>query len=177
MSIAVPGLPSSRKTPGVFLSVQLGATPTSAGAVPKKVLVIGNLIDTAITGASPAFSVAAGTATVATPYLIPPRATPSRTSGAGANCTGCARRPRRSTPTRSSTGAPPREASGTAATAVLTFVTAASAAFTVRLKLCGQVIDVGVASGDSITTTATAVAEAINDAADLPTPRRTPRAS
>jgi phage tail sheath gpL-like len=43
-----------------------------------------------------------------------------------------------------------------------------SAAFTVRLKLCGQVIDVGVASGDSVTTTATAVAEAINDAADLP---------
>ena len=168
MSIAVPGLPSSRKTPGVFLSVQLGATPTSAGAVPKKVLVIGNLIGTALTGASPAFSVAAGTATVATPYLIPSEGDAITYFGRGSELHWMCKGVLAQYPDAQLYGCAAAEASGTAATAVLTFATAASAAFTVRLKLCGQVIDVGVASGDSITTTATAVAEAINDAADLP---------
>ena len=52
---------------------------------------------------------------------------------------------------------------GTAATVALTFATTATAAFTVRLRLCGEVIDVGVASGDTVTAIATAVADAIND--------------
>jgi phage tail sheath gpL-like len=61
MTITVQGLSSSRKTPGVYLAVVLGGVATSAGAVAKKILLLGNRISAALTGASPTFSTPAGT--------------------------------------------------------------------------------------------------------------------
>ena len=70
MSISVPGVPSSRKTPGITFNVVLGGPGSSSGSATKTLMLLGNMIGTAITGASPALSVAAGTATVATPVFV-----------------------------------------------------------------------------------------------------------
>ena len=60
------GLSASRKTPGIYLAVILGGAGTSSGDAPKTILLQGNFLATAISAASPALSVAAGTMAAAT---------------------------------------------------------------------------------------------------------------
>ena len=62
MTITVAGVPASRKTPGVNFNVVIGGPGTSAGAAPEKVILLGNAILSALSGASPSYSLAAGTA-------------------------------------------------------------------------------------------------------------------
>lgn len=168
MTIAIPGLPSSRKTPGVFLNVQLGVSPTSAGDVPRKILVIGNKITTALTGASPSFSVAAGSQADATPVFVPSADDAATYFGRGSEMHWMCRAVLAQYPDAQLYGATCAEAAGTQATGVLTFATTSTAALTLRMKLCGFVQDVAIASGSTATEIAAAVADAINDLADLP---------
>ena len=169
MTIAIPGLPSSRKTPGVFLNVQLGVTPTSAGDVPKKILVIGNKITAAITGSSPTFSVAAGTQADATPIFVPSADDAATYFGRGSEMHWMCRAVLSQYPDAQLYGATcAEETGGTQASGTLTFATTSTAALTLRMKLCGIVQDVAIASGSTATATAAAVADAINDLADLP---------
>ena len=67
MSISIPGLSASTKTPAVYLNVILGGPGTSAGAAPESILLIGNKLESAISAASPTISVADGTMPLATP--------------------------------------------------------------------------------------------------------------
>ena len=168
MTIAVAGVPSSRKTPGVNFNVVLGGSGTSAGSAPRRIMLLGNMIATALTGGSPSFSVAAGTATVAEPVFIPSPDDAGTLFGYGSELHRMAISVFAQDPSATLYGCPVAEASGTSASAVLTFATNANAGYTVRLRLCGQQLDVGVASGDTPTTIAAAVADAINDAPTLP---------
>lgn len=168
MSITVPGVPASRKTPGITFNVVLGGPGSSSGSATKTLMLLGNMIGTAITGASPALSVAAGTATVATPVFVASDSDAQTLFGAGSELHRMALAVFAQYPDATLYACPVADAGGTAASGVITFATTASAAYTVRLKLCGQTIDVPVASGDTAATIAAAVADAINDALTLP---------
>ena len=168
MTITVAGVPASRKTPGVNFNVVLGGSGTSAGNAPQRTIILGNLIATAITNSSPAFSVAAGTATVAEPVFVPSPDDAATLFGRGSELSRMAASFFAQSPAGTLYACPVADAGGTAASATLTFATNATGAFTVRLKLLGNVIDVPVASGDTVTTIAAAVCDAINDAQDLP---------
>lgn len=168
MTISVAGVPSSRKTPGVNFNVVLGGSGTSAGAAPRKIILLGNMIESALSGGSPSFSVAAGTAALATPVFVASSDDAATLFGRGSELHRMTMAVFAQDPSATLYACPVAEASGTAASVVLTFATTANAAFTVRLRLCGEVIDVGVASGDTATVIAAAVADAINDNPDLP---------
>jgi phage tail sheath gpL-like len=168
VTIAVAGVPASRKTPGVNFNVVLGGSGTSAGQAPRRIMLLGNMIATALTNSSPSFTVAAGTAAIATPVFVPSPDDAATLFGRGSELHRMSISVFAQDPSATLYATPVAEASGTEATGILTFATSASAAFTVRLRLCGEVIDVGVASGDTATTIAVAVADAINDAPSLP---------
>ncbi len=168
MTITIPGLASSTKTPSVYLNVILGGPGTSAGAAPEKILLLGNAIGTTLTGASPAFSVAAGSMPVATPTFCASASDAVSLCGAGSELARMAAAVFAQSPAASLWLCSVAESGGTAAAADLTVATTATAAFTVRLRLCDQVLDVPVATGNSATTIAAAIADAINDANGLP---------
>lgn len=168
MTISVAGVPSSRKTPGINFNVILGGPGTSAGAATKSIMLLGNLIGSNLTGASPSFTVTAGTATNATVVSVPSEADALTLFGQGSELHRMAKAVFAQYPDATVYACPVADAGGTAASGVITFATSASAAFTVRLKACGVTFDVAVASGDSVTTIAGNVADAINDNADLP---------
>ena len=162
------GLPASRKTPGIYLAVILGGAGTSAGEAPKRILLMGNRIGTAIPGASPALSVAAGTMADATPTFCASADDAGTYAGRGSELHTMAAAVFEQYPDATVYLCGVADAGGTAATLVNTFATTANAAFTVRIYACGLTIDVPVASGDTAATIATNVADAINDADTLP---------
>ncbi len=168
MSIAVPGVPASRKTPGVAFNVILGGAGTSAGIAPVRIMLLGNMIATAITGSSPTLSVAAGTASVENVYPVASDTDALALFGAGSELHRMSAAVLSQYPSATLFACPVAESGGTAASGVLTFATTATAAGTVRFNLCGEVIDVAVASGDTVTTIAAAAAAAINNANALP---------
>ena len=166
MTIAVPGVPASRKTPGVAFNVILGGAGTSAGDAPISIMLLGNKA-AAVAGASPVYVQAAGTASVATVVNVASASDAATLFGLGSELHRMAAAVFAQQPNAALYACPVAEA-GTAATAVLTFATSASAAGTVRFVLCGEVIDVPVASGDSATTIATNCCTYVNAVTSLP---------
>jgi len=168
MSIAIPGLSASTKTPAVYLNVILGGPGTSAGAAPETILLIGNKLETNITAAAPTIDVASGIMALATPTFCASAEDASFLCGQGSELHRMARAVFAQYPAASLYLAANAVSEGSSATAVLTFATTATADFAVRLVLCDQVLEVPVATGDTPTVIATACAVAINNAADLP---------
>lgn len=60
------------------------------------------------------------------------------------------------------------DGAGAAATGTITFVNAATGSGTVKLYIGNELVEIAIASGDAIGAIATALAAAVNDAADLP---------
>lgn len=169
MSIAVAGVPASRKTPGVNFNVVLGGSGTSAGAAPQKIMLLGNMLEATLSNSSPAFSCAGGTAALATPVFVASPDDAATLFGRGSSLSRMAAAVFAQYPDATLWATPVADAAGTAASVTLTLAGGtASAGFTIRLRLFGETIDVAVASGDSVTTQAVAVCDAINDAQDLP---------
>mgnify|MGYP001558748352 CR=1 FL=1 len=168
-TINVVGFSSSKKTPGIFLSVVLGGVATSAAAAVKKILLMGNKITTAIPLASPlATSIAAGTQSDATPVALNSADTAATYFGRGAELHRMAKRALRQYPDATVTGVSVAESAGNRSTVGITFVTSANAAYTVRFRLGEYVIDVAVANGDNVTAIADTCADAILSYPDLP---------
>lgn len=168
MSITVAGVPASRKTPGVALNVVLGGPGTSAGAAPEKTILLGNAILTTLSGATPSFSVSAGTATVEQPVFVASSDDAATLFGRGSELHRMALAFFAQYPDGTLYACPVAQASGVKGSAVITFATTSNAAFTIRMKLCGQIIDVPVESGTTAVNIATAIADAVNDNQDLP---------
>lgn len=162
------GLAASRKTPGIYLAVILGGAGTSSGEAPKTILLQGNRIGVALAGASPTMAVAAGTMADAVPTLCASADDAGTLAGRGSELHNMAELVFAQYPDATVYLEGVAESAGAAATLVCTFATNASAAYTVRVYACGHVIDVAVASGDTPTVIATAVANAINDLDVLP---------
>jgi phage tail sheath gpL-like len=148
--------------------VILGGAPTSAGAVAKKILLVGNKITTTLTNSAPSFSVAAGTKANASPEFLASADDAATYFGRGSELHRMALRVFEQYPDALVYGCAVAESGGNRATVVCTFATNASAAFAVRVRIAGKTIDVPVASADTPTVIATAVANAILDEVDLP---------
>lgn len=161
------GLAASAKVPGIRMAVILGGAGASAGEQTKKVLLVGNKITTALTGAAPSFSVAAGTQADATPVLVPSSDDAATLFGRGSELHRMAKAVFAQYPDALVYGVSAAEA-GSAASAVYTFATTATGAYTIRFVIAGKTIDVAVSSGDTATVIATACADAILDEPDLP---------
>lgn len=166
MTIAVSGVPASRKTPGVAFNVILGGAGTSAGDAPISIMLLGNKA-AAVSVSSPTYAQAAGTAAVATVVNVASESDAGTMFGLGSELHRMAAAVFAQQPNAALYACPVAEA-GTAATAVLTFATSASAAGTVRFVLCGEVIDVPVASSDNEQTIATNACNYINAVTSLP---------
>lgn len=161
------GLSDSARVPGIKLAVVLGGAGASAGAQDKKILLVGNKITTALSGASPSFSVAAGTQADATPVFVASQDDAALLFGRGSELHRMAKSVFAQYPDALVYAVSSAEA-GTAASATLTFATTSTGAFTVRLVIGGRTVEASVASGDSATVIAAAVADAILDDADMP---------
>lgn len=168
MPLSIPGVGSDIKVPGVFIALDYGASPSGAAAAGRRGLIYANKITTDITAASPTFTVTAGTLANATPTEVSDAETAATLFGRGSEAHRMVKRFLEQAPGRSVTVVLVPEAATTRASAVLTFATNASAAFTLRLFLMGEQVDVSVASGDTPTNIATAAATAILAKPDLP---------
>lgn len=168
MSINVNGLSASRKTPGVYLAVILGGPGTSAGAAPEKIALLGNKITSALSGASPSFSVAAGTMANATPTPCFSAADAATYAGQGSELHLMAQAVFDQYPDANVTLVGVAESGGNAASLVCTFATTANAAYTIRVRYGAEVWDTAVASGDTATAIAAAVAGTVLDHPDAP---------
>lgn len=170
MTISIPGLSASTKTPAVYLNVILGGPGTSAGAAPESILLIGNLLESAISinPGDPTIEVAAGTMALASPTFCASVGDALTLCGQGSELHRMARAVFAQYPAANLFLAANAASVGANAIADLTFATTSTAAFSLRLLLCDQAIEVPVSIGDTATDIATAVATAVNDAADLP---------
>lgn len=168
MSVIIPGLSTSQKTPGVYMNVILGGAPSSPGASAIKILLMGNKMGTAVSGASPAIALPAGTQANATPVLLASSDDAASYFGLGSEIHTMARAVFAQYPDATLYGCSVAEGGGSAASVVCTFATTATAAYTVRIRACGETIDVPVFTGDTAATIATAVATAVNAATWLP---------
>lgn len=166
MSVIIPGLATSRKTPGVYLNVILGGAAASAGTQAIKILLMGNK-SAAISGASPSISLPAGTVAVNTPQFLASEDDAATYFGLGSEVHVMARAVFAQYPDATVYGIAVTEA-GAASDVICTFATTATAAFTVRVRACGYTYDVAVASGDTVTAIASAVAAATNAVTWLP---------
>jgi phage tail sheath gpL-like len=168
VSVVIPGLTTSQKTPGVYMNVILGGSPSSPGQQAIKILLLGNKIGTAISGSAPTIALPAGTVADATPTLLASDTDAGVYFGLGSELHDMARVVFAQYPNALVYGCGVAEGGGSAASVVCTFATTATAAYTVRVRACGEVIDVPVYTGDTATVIATAVCAAVNAVTWLP---------
>jgi phage tail sheath gpL-like len=166
-TINVPGFPASQKTPGIYLAVILGGPGTSAGAAPKKIILLGNMIGSNLTGASPSFTVTAGTAAANVPVQLASSDDAKTKFGAGSELHLMSKRVFAIYP-QANLWAVPTSAGTGQATGVITWTGTPTAAYTARVVINGQSCDTAVAASDSVTTIATNVATTINQQTDWP---------
>lgn len=173
-TINVPGLPSSRRTPGVYLAVILGGVATSAAAATKSILLLGNRISSALVGSAPVFSVPAGTRDNAVPVALYSADDALSLFGQGSELHRMALRVFSQYPDATVTACAVAESAGARATGTLSIAgsgpagTPAIAAGTIRFRLSDKVIDVPVSTGDTGAVIAAACADAILQEPDLP---------
>jgi phage tail sheath gpL-like len=168
MAIQIPGLAASQALPGVYMSVILGGTGTSAGAAPIKIMLMGNKITSTLTNSAPSFTVTAGTMPNATPTFVASAGDAAILTGEGSELHNMARAVFAQYPEATVWLCSSAESGGARASLVLTFVNAATAAYTIRLVTQGKSYDIAVASGAAIATIAEAVAQAVLDDPTLP---------
>lgn len=167
--IIVLGLNPSGKVPGAKFSVQFGKGRVSAGAIPRYLLLIGNMVATDISVSSTVVS-NAGTATPEQLYEITPDVDESAKFGSRSELARMIRLARQVPGIRIKAIAVSEVSSGSpvAAKATITIATNASSAGTWRYWIGGKKTEATVASGATPTTQAAAIVAAINGDPDLP---------
>ena len=168
MSIIIPGLATSTKTPGVYLNVILGGSPSSPAQSAIKILLMGNKMGTAVPGSAPTIALPAGTIADATPVALASSDDAATYFGLGSEVHDMARAVFAQYPNATVYGVGVAEGGGAYASMVCTFATTATAAFTIRVRACGETIDVPVNTGDTATVIGTAVCTAVNAVTWLP---------
>ena len=174
-SITVPGFPSGFLPPGTFLLSLFGAGGASAGVRARKHVLLGNKIATAITGAGPSFSIAAGTMAANTPVFFPSADDAASLAGRGSELHRMALRFFEQHPTGTLYGVAVPESSGGSpvnASNTITFVGALTGRVVLRIYVAGETIDVSftgtASSAYAIADMAEDVADAILARPDLP---------
>lgn len=167
MTITIPGFDTSTKYPGVYLAEVFGGAATSPGDVATKTLIVGNMHGSALTGSTPSFSIAAGTAALVTPYQLFSPDDAKAYFGAGSELHRMAKAFFKVYPTGTLYGLATAQGS-TASTGVITMTGTPTAALVARVFVNEDSVDVAIAASDSVTTIATAIATAINQQPDWP---------
>lgn len=148
-------IPTSKKTPGIFIDVALGVGPRSALDAPIKVILTGN-------------KTTAGTATVTKVVEVSSVDDARTLFGAGSELFLMARAAFRVNPSVRLYAIPIAESAGTAASATITITGTATAAGSILVDVLGERIEVAVASGDAQDTIAANVELAIDKMTDWP---------
>ena len=156
MSLSFNTIPVDLRTPGQFVEIDSSRAAQGLGAKPQRVLVIGQRL---ASGLAPA---GAAVRTTTADQAIQQH---GRGSMLAAMCAAFLL----NHPTAEVWSFPVADdGAGTAATKTVTITGPATGAGTVALYVAGQRVRAAVASGDTATTVATALAAAVNAAADLP---------
>lgn len=159
MSFAITGIPSSFRVPITAAEIVMGQGASNAPLGAR---------DTVYVAAKLA---ASGTATVATVYEVGSESEASTLFGFGSPAHRCARmhlRANKSGKLYINSYLPSSGGSPAAATATLTVANTATGTGVFKVSVCGEEIDVGYKSGDTISTMATALSEKINGLRHLP---------
>lgn len=167
MTLAIPGVPSDYKVPGFYINLAFGMSPTGAGGSARKALIYANKT-AALSGSTPAFTSAAGTQAVSTPIEVFDPDIAAALAGRGSEGHRMVKAFFDQAPGTSVHLVLVEEATGDRASAVVAFTGTASAAFTVRLLSCGEVIEATISSGDTAAEIADALADAVLASQDLP---------
>lgn len=173
--ITIPGFPTGWLVPGVFgLALYAGGT-ASSGSAQRAHVHLGNKIASAITGASPTLSVAAGSRAVNTLTRVLSADESAAYYGYGSDLHRMAKRFFRQHPTGVLWQVAVPESSGGSyakATGTVTFVNPCEGSVTFRLYIAGRTIDLPIsgtaAATVAIATLAEDLADAINAIEDLP---------
>lgn len=163
--IIVPGLSLSTKTPRIYLAVIFGGAGVSAGVAPSRTLLLENKIEADIsrTIGATTYLTTAGVAPLTTVTQVFTESDARVKFGDGSGLQRQASAFLRQYPQGQLFAIPVALAGGgTVGSMTFTFVGAATAAGSVRVYLCGSVLDVAIASGDAVGTMAANVAHAIN---------------
>lgn len=172
-NITVAGFAASTKTPGTYLAVVLGGPGTSAGAAPITELHIGNMIGTAISASSPAYSLPVGTQSgaYATPVPVYSPADAATKFGSGSELHMMAQAAFLHDPAATILAIPSQDGA-TAAQGDFLFSMASgsnpSAAGTVTAIVCGRPCSFTFGTSDTVATIATGICAAINQQSNWP---------
>lgn len=163
-----PGFDPSNAVPGIYIAVTFGTNPASGGASPVKVILYGSKITTNLTGAAPSFTTTAGTASAAVPVQVTSKDDAALKFGRGSELHRGCMAVLDQWPQANLYVCPVAE-TGAAATIVITATGSPTGALTVRVYVNGEPsVTAAIASGDSVTTVATAICTAILNTPDLP---------
>lgn len=164
-----PGFPLSQKTPGFFFAVVFGGAGTSPGTAPKTLLLFGAMIPSNITGASPSFTVTAGTASVGLVYQIISGDNSDTLFGKGSELSlGCKAGFAAYKAATIFAIATSTAGGATAATAVITCFVSSQTATSINVTIAGRTVQYNAVATDTATTLASNIATAINNNADIP---------
>lgn len=150
--IPVTGIPSSYRTPGAYAEILFAQGPGTSSAGVRSVILVMPMTST-------------GTWTANTVYEVKNEGTANVGAGVGSPlhraCRAFLKRNKRAKlyalPYSASSGGSPVAATGT-----ITYATTATAILTAEVDICGETTSTKIASGDTVTTTATNMAAAIN---------------
>jgi phage tail sheath gpL-like len=167
-TIAVSGFASSTKTPRMYFAVVLGGPGTSAGVAQKTIILYGTMNDSGLSGATPNFTTAAGTATVANVYLVTDSDTAATLFGMGSELHQMVKFVFAQSKLATLYCIPVTEPVGVRATVVLTVSVSSQTAMDFNLFFGGQMITASADSDDTATDLATKIASAVVAKTDLP---------
>lgn len=169
-------LPATARTPQVSFSIDFGASGSTPGAAPVRILIWGNRIGADITatvatsgGTSESYSFPAGTAPLDHPMQVFSGDDARAKAGPGAECELGVRAAFAQFPTANVWILPVTEAGSDSATMTLTPTVSGLGAGTLRLVVAGRVLDdIAITSSDTVSSIGLKIARAINRALGLP---------
>ena len=169
-AIIIAGLPSSRKTPGVFLNSILGGPGAGSGTAQQRLMLVGNMIESAPSLTAPAATLAAGTATLAVPVQIFNESDAILYFGKGSELHLMVQAALKQDPNTVLWATPlGKGATPTAASMTVTFSgTAPTTDLAIEVLCDGQRLEFAIPSGTTTTGCATLLAQNVLNASDLP---------
>jgi phage tail sheath gpL-like len=171
MGITVQGLPSSRKTPGTYLALIFGGPGTGTGAAEERLMCVGNMLPSDVTGATPSFTIVAGIAALATPIQVFSESDAIEKFGRGSELHIMCAAAFDQDPNVPVWATPVGEAGGAARAAMTIALTggAATRDYTFVVYCDGQRVEIlPTVNGLTVDLMGLAIAQGICDAADLP---------
>lgn len=170
MAITIPGVPSSRKTPGIYLNVILGGPGAGGADTTARVLLLGNKIESNIVLTDPAMTIVAGSSPLNTPIEVFDKERAAELFGYGSELHLMCVAAFSASPNVKLFACPFGQAAGAVrATATLTLTgTAPTGDLLVVLYCNNERIEVVIPASSTIDAIGTAIAQAILDRNTLP---------